>query len=455
MDGWRVPAAPDPASRADTDTVCFQDLQLHDRVLRAVLDDLQFSVCTPIQAKALGPALAGRDVAGEAQTGTGKTAAFLITILEKFLKEQAEAPSREPNQPLALVLAPTRELAVQIDRDAVVLARHSGLRHVAVYGGLANSKEHETLFAKGVDLVSATPGRLLDYLRRRLLDLSKVAILVIDEADRMLDMGFIPDVRRICARLPDPGQRQTLLFSATLPPEILQLADRWMQDQLLLAVNPDNVVAEGVNELVYAVRTNEKLALLLWLLRQESCDRALIFRNRRRDTEALHRQLERYGINCALMSGDVPQKRRMRILDCFRNGELPVIVATDVAGRGIHVESISHVVNYDLPYEPQDYVHRVGRTGRAGKQGLAVSFACEEESFVIPEIEKLIGRELPVSQPEEQMLVLPPVDESVRIRHRPVGSSRSGSGRSDHRDRRRPSRGGGGRGGSAGRRPSS
>ena len=401
-----APPSPDRDTAAsDAGQVHFREVDLDPRVLRAILDDLKFDTLTPIQAQALPPALSGVDVGGRAQTGTGKTAAFLIAILQRFLA----APSgRKPHQPLALVLAPTRELAVQIDRDAAALAKYCDARNLAVFGGVEYDQQRRQI-SKGVDLVTATPGRLIDYLNSGTIDLSKASILVIDEADRMLDMGFIPDVRRIIARLPSTAHRQTMLFSATLSPDILRLTQRWMRDPVMVEVSPEQVIAEGVQELVYAVSSKEKLALLLWMLEHETSNRVLIFRNRRRDAEALHTHLSRYGIDCALLTGDVPQKRRQRVLDGFRAGQVRVIVATDVAGRGIHVEAISHVVNYDLPYEAEDYVHRIGRTGRAGETGLAVSFACEERSFVVPEIEEFTKRELSIRHPDPEMLVLPPV----------------------------------------------
>ena len=417
MAGWAVPdrvAAPDGAADG---SAWFQDFGLDKRILRAVLEDLEFSRCTPVQAKALPPALAGQDVAGRAQTGTGKTAAFLIAILQRFLTESGS--DRKAHEPLALILAPTRELAVQIDRDATGLSAYCDCRNMAVYGGM-NYDQQRTQLGAGVDIVAATPGRLIDYMRQGVLSLAKTPILVIDEADRMLDMGFIPDVRRIVARLPSPTQRQTMLFSATLSPEILRLTRRWMREPFMVEVDPENLVAKGVEEIVYAVSSREKLALLLWLLAHEPASRVLVFRNRRRDCENLYEHLRRYDVDCALLSGDVPQKRRLRVLDKFRAGELRVIVATDVAGRGIHVDNISHVVNFDLPYEAENYVHRIGRTGRAGETGRAVSFACEQRSFVIPDIESLIERELTVQHPDPEMLVLPPPKHQRPERQEPV-----------------------------------
>jgi ATP-dependent RNA helicase RhlB len=345
------------------------------------------------------------DLAGQAQTGTGKTAAYLITILQRFLQDTAP---RQANQPFALVLAPTRELADQVEKDACAIGAYCGFHTLAVFGGVDYDRQRQHI-ASGLDLVAATPGRLIDFLRQDAIDLSRVQVLVIDEADRMLDMGFIPDVRRIVARVPAANRRQTLLFSATLSPDILRLATGWMRpDPVTVEIDPENIVPEGIEEIIYAVSSQEKLALLLHILKRDSAPRVLIFRNRRRDVEELYDDLLRYGVQCEMLSGDVPQRKRMKILEMFRRGTIPVVVATDVAGRGIHIENVSHVVNYDFPFEAQDYVHRIGRTGRAGKHGKAVSFAGEDCAFVIPEIEVLIERSLSVIHPDDAMLVLPP-----------------------------------------------
>jgi ATP-dependent RNA helicase RhlB len=401
MGAW----APPPPVRRDDEEICFQDLDLNPRILRALLDDLKFKVCTPIQGLALPFTLKDADLAGQAQTGTGKTAAYIITILQRFL---ADTTPRNANQPMALVLAPTRELADQVEKDARGLGAYCGFRTLAIFGGVSYDHQRDHM-ATGLDLVAATPGRLIDYLRQDEIDLSRVSVLVIDEADRMLDMGFIPDVRRIVARVPAVNHRQTLLFSATLSPDILRLAQGWMRpDPVTVEVDPDNIVADGIEERVYAVSSQDKLPLLLWILSHEEAPRVLIFRNRRRDVEELYADLRRYGVPCEMLSGDVPQNRRMKVLEQFRRGEIPVVVATDVAGRGIHIESVSHVINYDFPFEAPDYVHRIGRTGRAGKKGQAVSFAGEDCAFVVPEIEAYIERSLPVIHPTDEMLVMPP-----------------------------------------------
>lgn len=381
----------------------FRTLGVDDTILRAVAE-LGFVHCTPVQKQALPPSLEGKDITAMAQTGTGKTAAFLIAVIERFVRH--DSGQRPAGAPLALVLAPTRELALQIGRDAAELAANTELQHLVVYGGMDYKKQAAQLGGQ-VDLVVATPGRLMDYMGKRLIDLSKVEMLIIDEADRMLDMGFIPDVRRIIRKLPAKEKRQTLLFSATLTDDVLKLARQWMTDPVRVEVEPEQVIAEEIKQQLYSVTTDNKFALLLNLVNRESTGRVLVFRNRRVQCEKLHHKLQQYGVNSALMTGDVPQKKRMKVLEAFRNGTIPVIVATDVAGRGIHVENITHVVNYDLPYEPDNYVHRIGRTGRAGVKGIAVSFACEESAFVLPEIEEYIGQSLRTERPPDEMLKLP------------------------------------------------
>ncbi len=416
--------APPPVEAREEGAAYFQDYPLDRPILRAVLDDLGFKRCTPIQAKALPIALQGLDIAGKAQTGTGKTAVFLMSMLQQFIHSEEK---RALNQPFALVLAPTRELALQIAHDAENLSVYTSLRTVAVFGGMDYERQRRLLQA-GCDLVVATPGRLIDYLQHHVIDTAALKVLVIDEADRMLDMGFIPDVKRIINYLPPREQRQTMLFSATLSHDIMNLASRWMRpDPAVVEIEPETVVASGINETVYACTTKEKLAVMLWVLNHEECGRVLIFRNRKCDVEELAETLRRCGIKCEMLSGDVSQNRRLNILEDFRTGKVKVVVATDVAGRGIQVDGITHVFNYDLPYEAEDYVHRVGRTARAGHQGRAISFASEDCAFVIPDIEEYIGRALPITQPEDEMLRLP---EGVRspAGMRPRSHSHGGGG---------------------------
>ncbi len=419
--------------------VRFHDMELPDPIMHAIAD-LGFQYCTPIQAKVLTHVRSGQNVAGRAQTGTGKTAAFLICIFNRFLSTPLKAEDRKRGAPRALVLAPTRELVIQIAEDAHALGRHCPMRFAAVFGGMDFDKQRRTLENNHIDLLAATPGRLLDFARRGVLDLSRVEVLVIDEADRMLDMGFIPDVRSIVRMTPPKERRQAMLFSATLSEPVLRLASQWMPDPVICEVESEKVTVDTTEQDLFAVTTRDKFTLLYNLLTQRDMQRVLVFSNRRDDSERLAERLRYHGIQCALLSGAVAQKRRLTILDEFRAGKLRVVVATDVAARGIHVDDIDYVINYDFPYEPEDYVHRIGRTGRAGARGRAISFACEEESFIIPEIEKYIGRPLACTVPDDALLVPPP---QVHGEPRPLIREHSGGGRRDHgrsyprRDRRR------------------
>ncbi|MDD4441228.1 MAG: DEAD/DEAH box helicase [Kiritimatiellae bacterium] len=370
----------------------FHDFDLPSELLHAVCD-MGFKYCTPIQALSLEHALAGKNVAGKAQTGTGKTAAFLVAILTRYLRTP-EARHEKGGTPRALVIAPTRELVIQICKDAATIGKYCNLRSLAVYGGMDYERQKREVTDAPVDLLVATPGRLLDFVRSRVVDLSKVDTLVIDEADRMLDMGFIPDVRSIVNRLPPKEKRSTMLYSATLDDAVMRLASQWMEAPVKVEVESEHVTTKMVKQIVYVVTANEKFTVLYNLIQQYPDSRMLIFCNRRNTTEDVAESLARRGIRCEMLSGDVNQNRRLRVLEDFREGKIRTVVATDVAGRGLHVDDIGFVVNFDFPYEPEDYVHRIGRTGRAGHTGTAISFADEDESFIIPDIEKFIGEEL-------------------------------------------------------------
>jgi len=422
--------------------VRFLDLPLHEEVQYGV-QNAGFEYCTPIQALALPALLENRDLAGKAQTGTGKTAAFLLATFTRFLNQPIEG-ERKPGQPRCLVLAPTRELAMQIHKDAESLGVFTGLNNVVVFGGMDHEKQRRSL-TRVVDLVIGTPGRIIDYSRGGDLDLSKVEVLVIDEADRMLDMGFIPDVKRIVAQLPKKGHRQTLLFSATLEDHILRLTSDWLADPVVFESEPEHMVSENIEQTFFSVLRDEKLALLLYLLRTETYDRILIFGNRKDVNLRLQYDLARYGYEVPVLSGDIPQDKRIKVLEKFRAGTDKIVIATDVAARGIHVDDISLVVNYDLPERAEDYVHRIGRTGRAGHTGKSVSFLCEYGAYFLPDIEKLLGVQFPSTQPTEEMLQMPepvPGAGPARPARRPSFSGgRSGgrrsSGRGDSRPRRR------------------
>ncbi len=387
----------------------FQDFDLPSELMHAVAD-LGFQYCTPIQTLSLEHALAGKNVAGKAQTGTGKTAAFLVAILTRYLRTP-ESRQEKGGAPRALVIAPTRELVIQICKDAGSIGKYCGLRSLAVYGGMDYERQKREVSDAPVDLLVATPGRLLDFVRSRIVDMSKVDTLVIDEADRMLDMGFIPDVRSIINRLPPKEKRCTMLYSATLDDEVMRLASQWMEAPVRVEVESEHVTTKTVKQVVYVVTANEKFTVLYNQIQQYPDSRMLIFCNRRNTTEDVADSLSRRGIRCEMLSGDVNQNRRLRVLEDFREGKVRIVVATDVAGRGLHVDDIGFVINFDFPYEPEDYVHRIGRTGRAGHTGTAISFADEDESFIIPEIEKFIGEELKctVLRSEDPLLAkLPP-----------------------------------------------
>ena len=386
------------------DETRFTDLKLHEDVLYG-LQEMGFEYCTPIQAKSLPFLLEGRDTAGKAQTGTGKTAAFLSAIFSKFLNEPRE--NRKPGTCRALILAPTRELAMQIYKDAEQISLFSNMNNLVVFGGMDHRKQRDML-NKPIDILIGTPGRVIDYSSSRHLNLSETEVLVLDEADRMLDMGFIPDVRRIINKLPGKDKRQTLLYSATLEDKILRLADSWLKDPVEVEDESAKLVTDLIEQNFYTVSLDEKFALLYWIIKKEEFDRMLIFGNMKSKNFDVYRSLKRHGINCDLLSGDVPQPKRVKILERFRSGEQKIVIATDVAARGIHVDDVSIVINYDLPERAEDYVHRVGRTGRAGKKGKSISFVCEYGAYSLGVIEELLEEPVKCVMPPDEMLEKPP-----------------------------------------------
>ncbi len=397
--------------------VRFNDLPVPDPILQAVAD-LGFEYCTPIQGRVLRFTLAGHDAIGRAQTGTGKTAAFLITVIADLLKNP---PSNERclGEPRALVLAPTRELALQIAKDAADLGKYSGLSVVTLVGGMDYEKQRKQLAAAPVDIIVATPGRLIDFANKQEIYLDQVELLVIDEADRMLDMGFIPDVKRIIRLTPQKTHRQTLLFSATFTRDVLSLASQWTYHPVTVEIEQEHATNALVEQKVYIVTAEQKIPLLLNLITQQKLERVMVFANRRDQTRRLTDILKAHNLSCALLSGDVPQEKRVKTLENFREGKISVLVATDVAGRGIHVDNVSHVVNFTLPEQPDDYVHRIGRTGRAGTVGTSISFACEDDGHLIPELEKAIGRKLDCVRPPEELLAEIP---EVKVIHGASGA---------------------------------
>ncbi len=406
----------------------FHDFDLPTPLFQAIFD-LGFQYCTPIQTEILPSTLSGKDATGRAQTGTGKTAAFLITVITRMLNNPIQG-KRKPGTPRVLVIAPTRELVLQISEEARQLAKYCSLKIVSVFGGMDYEKQKRQLTNTAVDIIVATPGRLLDFKRRGDLNLKKVEVMIIDEADRMLDMGFIPDVRKIIYSTPKKDQRQTLLFSATLTREVTRLAEQWTRDPVTIEIEPEQIAVDTVEQIVYLVTLSEKFALLFNIISKQNLDRVLIFCNRRDEVRRLAEMLTRYGINCAELSGDVPQNKRIRRLNDFKNKKVRALVATDVAGRGIHIEGMAHVINYTLPRDPEDYVHRIGRTGRAGAAGTSVSFADEEDAFYLPPIEKFMGRELKCIQPEDEWLTKPvPVHAKKKTKPRPAKKAASGNRR--------------------------
>jgi ATP-dependent RNA helicase RhlB len=386
----------------------FTEFDLSDPVRRGI-KDVGFVSCTPIQELALPITLEGKDIAAQAQTGTGKTAAFLITLFERLLRMD----KRKPGVPSALVLAPTRELALQIYQDGQILGGHTGLEMVAVFGGIDYQKQANQL-RDGVDIVIATPGRLIDYMKQKAFIPRRIKILVVDEADRMFDMGFIKDLRYILRRLPPYHQRQSMLFSATLSSRVLELTYEYMNLPKEIYVTPDEVTVDSVEQALFHVEKSEKLSLLLGLLDREPWKRVLIFANTKATVEWLSAKLKGNDYPVQGLTGNLSQRQRLRIVNLFKSGTLKILVATDVASRGLHVEKISHVINYDLPQDREDYVHRIGRTARAGLPGKAISLACEAYVYSLEAIEEYIGQKIPVVWPEENWF-LPDKAGSFRL----------------------------------------
>ncbi len=396
------------------------------------LDDAGFSQCTPIQAMTLPLTLNGDDVAGQAQTGTGKSAAFLLATMNQLLIASPQA-THSSGQPRALILAPTRELAIQIHKDAVVLGKHTGLRLALAYGGTGYETQRQAI-NDGVDILIGTPGRLIDYFKQKVFHLRDIQVVVLDEADRMFDLGFIKDIRYLMRRCPAPEERQGLLFSATLSHRVMELAYEHMNNPKMIKVETDNVTADRVRQVLYHTSNSEKIPLLIGLLKRIDAHRSIVFVNTKRDGDRVWSYLKGNGFEAAILSGDVPQTTRQKLLQQFQKGELPVLVATDVAARGLHIPEVSHVFNYDLPQDAEDYVHRIGRTARLGAEGDAISFACETYVYSLPEIEAYIGSKIPVEPLDETLLV--PLEPPVKRPHR----EHSGRG----------GKGGGGKGGGGG-----
>nr|MBS0021062.1 DEAD/DEAH box helicase [Gammaproteobacteria bacterium] len=398
--------------------VTFDSLHLPPALKQGV-DEAEFTFCTPIQAKALPLALAGQDVEGKAQTGTGKTAAFLLAIMNHLLRCPPPSKHKE-GDPRAIVLAPTRELAIQIHKDAELLGKHTALRICVVYGGAAYESQRETLRA-GIDVLIGTPGRTIDYLKQRIFSLKSIQAVVLDEADRMFDLGFIKDIRYLLRRMPPPEKRLNLLFSATLSHRVSELAYEHMNAPTVVNASPEQVMVGKVDQVLYHVSREEKIPLLLGLLKRIEVTRTIIFVNTKRTAERVAAYLTAHDFHAGILSGDVPQQKRLRLLERFRHGQLPILVATDVAARGLHIPDVSHIFNFDLPQDPEDYVHRIGRTARAGAGGDALSFACEEYVYSLPEIEAFIGSKIPTEPVVDGLLMRP-----ISLRKRPRRAPQAG-----------------------------
>ncbi|BCT89531.1 MULTISPECIES: ATP-dependent RNA helicase RhlB [Acinetobacter] len=376
----------------------FETLNLHPQLKKAI-DALGFTSMTPIQQKVLKFTLAGHDAIGRAQTGTGKTAAFLISVINDLLNNPVKE-QRYRGEPRALILAPTRELALQIESDAHELTKFTDLSVVTLLGGVDFDKQKAQLDKAPVDIMVATPGRLIDFVEQKEVWLDQIEFLVIDEADRLLDMGFIPSVKRIVRFSPRKEQRQTLMFSATFSYDVLNLAQQWLFEPVTVEIEPEKKTNADVEQRVYMVAKADKYKLLQDILRDEPIEKVMIFANRRDQVRKLYDHLKRDGYKVVMLSGEIAQDKRLKMLDQFKNGKHNIMIATDVAGRGIHVDGVSHVINFTLPEQSDDYVHRIGRTGRAGTRGVSISFLAEDDAFYLPEIEKAIGQKLPLTRLE-------------------------------------------------------
>ncbi|BBL20286.1 ATP-dependent RNA helicase RhlB [Acinetobacter radioresistens] len=374
----------------------FETLNLHPKLKKAI-DALGFKEMTPIQQKVLNYTLAGHDAIGRAQTGTGKTAAFLISVINDLLNNPIKE-QRYRGEARALILAPTRELALQIESDAKELTKFTDLHLVTLLGGVDFDKQKKQLDQNFVDIIVATPGRLIDFVEQKEVWLDQIEFLVIDEADRLLDMGFIPSVKRIVRFSPRKEQRQTLMFSATFSYDVLNLAQQWLFEPVTVEIEPEKKTNADVEQRVYMVANRDKYKLLQEILRDEPIEKVMIFANRRDQVRRLYDHLKKDGYKVVMLSGEIAQDKRLKMLDQFKNGKHNIMIATDVAGRGIHVDNVSHVINFTLPEQSDDYVHRIGRTGRAGAQGVSISFLSEDDAFYLPAIEKAIGQKLPLTR---------------------------------------------------------
>lgn len=377
----------------------FSNLELSDSIIKG-LKEAGFIHCTPIQDKSLPLALRDKDVAGQAQTGTGKTASFLLATFQRLLNDESE----QIKNPRALILAPTRELAIQIHKDALVLGKYLNLKLALIYGGTDYQKQLDKL-KTNVDIVIGTPGRIIDFYKQGAFTLDNIQVTVMDEADRMFDLGFIKDIRFLLRRMPPPEKRLNLLFSATLSYKVTELAYEHMNNPVLIRIESEEVTSKAINQIAYCPANDQKIPLLLGLLKYHQPQRSIVFVNTKRCAERLDDYLEANGHKVAMLSGDVPQEKRQRLLNDFQENRVTLLIATDVAARGLHIPDVSHVFNYDLPQDVEDYVHRIGRTARFGASGEAISFICEEYAYSMPDIEDYIGEKVPVTSITPELLV--------------------------------------------------
>ncbi|CAH0542109.1 ATP-dependent RNA helicase RhlB [Vibrio marisflavi] len=418
----------------------FADLGLNAQVVEG-LEKKGFEFCTPIQALALPVLLAGQDIAGQAQTGTGKTLAFLTATFNHLLNNAKE--EKNSKQPRAIIMAPTRELAIQIHKDALPLVESTGIKTALAYGGESYDKQKAILEA-GVDVVIGTTGRIIDFYKQRVFSLNNIEAVVLDEADRMFDLGFIKDIRFLFRRMPEPKERLNMLFSATLSYRVQELAFEHMHNPEHIVVEPEQKTGHRIQEELFYPSNQHKMALLQTLIEEDWPDRAIVFANTKQKCELIWGHLAADKLRVGLLTGDVPQKKREKILEQFTQGDVDILVATDVAARGLHIPQVTHVFNYDLPDDCEDYVHRIGRTGRAGASGHSISFACEEYAINLPSIEEYIEHAIPVSDYDPTALI-EDLPAPIRMRSRNgqsrrtnTGGTRSGNKKSNNRRPRQP-----------------
>jgi ATP-dependent RNA helicase RhlB len=415
----------------------FSNLELSNSILRS-LRDANFENCSPIQDQALPLALRDKDIAGQAQTGTGKTAAFLLATFQRLINDESETIKN----PRAIIIAPTRELAIQIHKDALLLSSHLDLKLALIYGGTDYKKQLLQIKAN-VDIVIGTPGRIIDFYKQKAFSLDNIQVMVLDEADRMFDMGFIKDIRFLLRRMPAPEKRLSMLFSATLSFKVTELAYEHMNNPIMIKIETETVTSKAINQFAFSPANEQKIPLLIGILKSHKPERCIIFVNTKRTAEQLTNYLEANNFKAATLSGDVPQEKRQRLLNSFQENKLPIMIATDVAARGLHIPDVSHVINYDLPQDAEDYVHRIGRTARFGASGEAISFVCEEYAYSMPDIEDFIGEKIPTQTITDDLLASD-IKQPEKRPSRPRSNSHSrprkySSPKSNSQSRNRPS----------------